>query len=340
MPPRLALAALLALVFPPLTLAQGGLSPPDAATPSGDTIREIYWVVLGACIVVFLLIETALVLFIVRYRGRPGTREDVEGPQVHGNTRLELAWTIAPALALLAIAIYTFVRVPAVEATPGGAEAESALTVRVQSHQFYWQYVYPNGAITFDTLYLPVDRTVTLELTALDVEHSWWVPELTGKRDAIPGTVNPLSFKPTRTGTFRNGKCAEFCGIQHAVMATTVEVVSQQEFERVLDERAPEDADLVAFGKEEWEAACAKCHGLDGEGDIGPVIAGNTTLVNREALRQLLLEGQDTPNYESYMPPVGRAWTPRQYDALIAYVKSNPKLSGEEGEEDADAATG
>ena len=321
-----ACAAVPALAAAPLALAApGGIGPPAPATDSGAAINQVYWVVFAACAVVFVAIEAALILFIVRFRRRPDRPADDEGPQIHGNTRLEIIWTLVPAVALLAIAVFTFARTPAVQA---GSDGDDALTVRVESHQFYWQYVYPNGAVSLDVLRLPVDRPVRLELVAWDVAHSWWVPELTGKRDAIPGQTNVLEFTPKRTGTFE-GKCAELCGVQHAVMDTSVEVVGQAGFERwvaMAREQPPE-----ALGEQEWQAACAKCHGAEGEGDIGPPIAGNGTLTNRQALIRLLSRGQDTPGLEGYMPPVGLGWTGRQYDALIAYVRSSDQLRPPQG---------
>jgi cytochrome c oxidase subunit II len=300
----------------------GGLGPPDPRTPSGETINEIYWVVFAVCAVVFVFVETALVLFIVRFRRRHGTPEEAEGPQIHGNTRLEIIWTLVPAVMLLGIAVYVFARTPAVQAIPDGG---NELRIRVDAHQFYWQYEYENGAISLDTLRIPVDRPVVLELTALDVDHSWWVPELTGKKDAIPGRVNELSFTAESEGTYE-GYCAEHCGVQHSVMHTTVEVVSQPEFDRWVESKAVTQAS-VQFGEETWVAACAKCHGLEGEGDVGPPIAGNGTLLNRRALRDLVvLEGQNTPNIEGFMPPVGRGWVSFQLDSLIAYIRSNRTL--------------
>ena len=328
--------ACLALALAPAALAQyrGGVAPPRSATDSGDAINEVYWVVFGACALVFVLVETALILFIFRFRRRKDRAGDAEGPQIHGNTRLEVVWTVIPALMLVALAVFTLARIPAVQAKPGGADVENALTVRVAAHQFYWQYEYPNEALSFDTLYLPVNRPVRIVLDSADVPHSWWVPELTGKLDAIPGQTNALYFKPREVGTFTNGKCGEFCGIQHAVMLTTVRVVSGEDFERWLDENEPAETDeeLVSLGKAEWDAACAKCHGLEGEGDIGPPIAGNGTLTNRDGLETLLFAGQNTDANQGYMPPVGKGWDDRQIDALIAYVKSNEKLVGAEGD--------
>jgi cytochrome c oxidase subunit 2 len=303
--------------------APGGIGPPNTATPEGDTINEIYWVVFAICAVVFVLVEAALVLFIVRFRRRPTVPEQAEGPQIHGNTRLEIIWTIIPACILAAIAVYVFVRTPAVQATPDSGDEE--LVVRVEAHQFYWQYEYENGAISLDTLRIPVDTPVVLEITALDVDHSWWVPKLTGKKDAIPGQTNELRFTAEEEGTY-DGWCAEHCGIQHTVMRTTVEVVGDAEFERWVAGKATTRAS-EQLGEETWVAACAKCHGLEGEGDVGPPIAGNGTLLNRFALRQLVVyDGQDTPNLDGYMPPVGRGWVSVQLDSLIAYIRSNQTL--------------
>jgi cytochrome c oxidase subunit II len=300
----------------------GGISPPESITPSGDTINQIYWVVFAICAAVFVAVETALVLFIVRFRRRPQTPEHAEGPQVHGNTRLEIIWTIVPAAILLGIAIFTFARTPAVQANPDG----DALRVRVEAHQFYWQYVYPNGAVSLDILRLPVGRPVELELVSLDVVHSWWVPELTGKLDAVPERTNVLAFRPERTGTF-GGACAEFCGIEHALMRTDVEVMEQASFNRWLEQRAAERGG-IDLGRATWEAACSKCHGLEGEGDIGPPIAGNGTLTNPDGLRDLLRNGQNLSEHEGFMPAVGLGWPEFQFDALIAYIESNKTLSG------------
>jgi cytochrome c oxidase subunit 2 len=299
--------------------APGGIGPPTPQTDSGEAISDLYWMVFAVCAVVFVAVETALVLFIIRFRRRRGTPEGAEGPQIHGNTRLEIIWTIIPAAILAAMAIITLARIPSVE-----AKGDVELTIKVEAHQFYWQYVYPNGAVSFDDLRLPVDRRVRLRIVTYDVNHSWWVPALTGKKDAIAGRVNYLSFKPTRTGTWE-GQCAEFCGIQHAVMYTRVTVLEQSEYDSWVEQQASlADADL---GKQEWGAVCAKCHGLAGQGDIGPGIAGNPTITTRPALSDLLKEGQDTPQFESYMPAVGLGWSGRQYAALIEYIKATPQLS-------------
>jgi cytochrome c oxidase subunit 2 len=329
-----AVVAGLALAAVPAALAADpGFSPPSPATPSGDAISQLYWFVFAICAVVFVAVESALVLFVIRFRRRGAIPDDAEGPQVHGNTRLEIIWTIIPALILVGIAIVVFVRTPAVQATDQSEAGE--LRVRVEAHQFYWQYVYPDGGISLDRLVVPVDRPVTLELVSFDVNHSWWVPELTGKRDAIPGRLNELSFRPTEEGSF-GGRCAELCGLLHADMPTDVAVVSQSEYEQFLArlEGQEDGAGQAALGKATWERVCARCHGLDGSGDIGPPVQGNGTLTNLEALEALGRDGQDTPAFDGSMPPVGRGWPDHQYEALMAYVQSNEKLAGPAGQEE------
>jgi cytochrome c oxidase subunit 2 len=304
--------------------APGGIGPPGPETPSGEAISQLYWIVFGICAVVFVLVESTLILFIIRYRRRRDTPETAEGPQIHGNTRIEIIWTLVPAVILIGLAAFTFTRIPAVQAKE--VKSADSLEIRVEAHQFYWQYVYPNGAISLDDLYLPEGRPVALHLDALDVIHSWWVPALTGKLDAIPGRNNVLRFVPERRGTYE-GKCAELCGVQHAVMLTTVHVLPRDEYDTWVEETASAQQSGGGLGRETWNAVCAKCHGLDGQGDIGPAIAGNGTLTNEKGLRDLLLNGQNTPQFEGYMPPVAIGWPDHQFQALIDYIKSQPSLS-------------
>jgi cytochrome c oxidase subunit II len=329
--PRRPLVALLAAVVLALAgaggavAAPGGIGPPTPETDSGHAISQVYWVVFTICAIVFVVVEASLVLFVIRFRRRPDVHPEAEGPQIHGNTRLEIIWTIIPALVLVAIAVFVFARIPAVQASANGSED---LRVRVEAHQFYWQYIYPNGAISLDELYLPVGRRVALELTTKDVNHSWWVPSLTGKMDAIAGRTNVLHFKPTKTGTWE-GQCAELCGVQHAVMYTRVTVLDSGAYDSWVQQQASLSA--VDLGKEAWTAVCAKCHGFQGQGLVGPAIAGNGTLRNRKGLIKLLSQGQNTAQFPSYMPPVGIGWSGQEYDALIAYIKSRRALAGEQG---------
>ena len=321
---KLAFAVLgvLTLALPLTFLLPPG--PPDPASPSAETINDVYWLVMAASAVVFLLIEGALLLFVFRFRRRPDTPEDVEGPQIHGNTRLEVIWTAIPAVALAAIAVFVLFKTPTIQGSDG-----SGMRVSVEAHQFYWQYEYENGVVALDRLLLPVGEPVTLELQTLDVEHSWWSRDLNGKLDAVPGRANPLQFTPTRTGSF-DGVCGELCGVQHALMKTEVEVVERAEFDAWLaEQRRQQTGESTELGKATYEAVCGKCHGLAGEGDVGPRIAGNSQLSNPESMGTLLREGQNTDTHAGYMPPnLNAGWPDFQFDALIAYFRATNNLGG------------
>lgn len=316
--------ALLALALPVAAVLVGltlpGMAPYEGVTDSGRAIHQLYWVVWAITAVIFVLVEATLIGFILRYRRRPHSPPDVEGPQIHGNTRIEITWTLIPAVILTALAVYTFVRVPDVEAT--GDAGPDAVHIGITAHQFYWQYDYGEGRYSYDTLYLPVDRPIVLTIVSADVDHSWWVPELTGKRDAIPGWTNTLRFTAEEVGTFTSGVCGEFCGTQHARMTTEVQVLEQADYEASL-----ENLDEATVGEMQWRAACAKCHGLDGEGDVGPPIAKNPILGDPAQLKTLVYEGRDTDSSPNYMPPVGYGWTDGQIETLIAYIESNPTLA-------------
>ena len=320
------------LLLLPLTFGLPGANPPDAITDSGDAINQVYWVVFALATVVFLIVEIALIFSIFRFRRRPNTPDGVEGPQIHGNTRIEIIWTLIPAILLFALATYTFLRVPDVEARPGSGATDGEIeTIRVTGHQFYWEYRYENDALSYDTIYVPVGRKVELVLTSPDVPHSWWVPELTGKRDAIPGQTNRLYFTARRPATLESGVCGEFCGIQHARMTFRAVIMEAEKYDAWLDENAPEAED-VEVGASQWRAACAKCHGQDGQGDIGPAVAGNPRLTDFDAMDLLVRKvGQNQPDLESYMPPVGKGWTDEQLRTLIAYIESDEQLGGAGG---------
>jgi cytochrome c oxidase subunit 2 len=320
----------LALVLVPAALAgNGGVAPPPSATESGTSIKELWWILMAILGAIFVLVEGALLYFVFRFRRRRGTSPHADGPQIHGHTKLELVWTAIPLAILIVIMVVTIVKVPNVQANP--KPGSDALVVDVAAHQFYWEYTYPNGVVTVDELRVPVGRPVQLRLNAIDVIHSWWVPALTGKLDAIPGRTNTLNFTVDRTGSF-SGQCAELCGAQHAVMRTTVVALDGGAFDQWYAQTAQaQAAGGSGLGEQTWDGVCAKCHGELGEGDYGPQIAGNSTLVDEQALGQLLENGQDTKALAGYMPGVGRGWPAKQLRALIAYVKSNPDLAPQQG---------
>ena len=265
---------------------------------------------------IFVVVEVALVVFIVKYRNR-GRPVEAEGPQVRGHLNLELAWTAVPLLILVAIAIFTFYELPGIKDVPAAGAAGPQMRVDVEGKQFYWQFTYPNGVIAIDTMRVPVNRPVRLEVTSPldDVIHSWWIPALGGKIDAIPGHPNHTWFEVKKPGTF-TGQCAEFCGIQHAAMRATVQAVPASDFDSWLAGEARAQASGTSdLGKQEFEGVCAKCHGLDGTGGIGPNIASSAIIQNKDSLETIVREGRNE------MPAVGVDWSEGQMDALFTYLK-------------------
>lgn len=299
----------------PAQAGNGGLTPPEPHSPTAERITDNYYAVLAVTGLVFVLVETTLIYFVVRYR-RGQRPSDAEGPQIHGNTRLELMWTAVPAVLLTLIAAYTFYKLPGIE-DPPKASAATALNVTVSSRQYYWQYEYPDGSFTYDTLIVPVGRVVNVEVTAppWDVIHAWWVPALTGKRDAIPGRTNRTWFRADEPGEYE-GSCTEFCGLQHNAMIASVRAVPEERW------RSELRGFTKRHGQQIFEAVCAKCHNFEGPQLIGPTLRGSATLGDRQSLRQLLETGRGE------MPPVGRDWTDAQFDALFAYTE---RLAGGDG---------
>jgi cytochrome c oxidase subunit II len=301
----------------------GGFAPVDPVSPNADRTEDAYYLISAFAIFVFLVVMVPLTIFVIRFRSR-GRPRTIEGPQIRGNTSLELAWTIAPIVIVIVTAGFVFYKLPGITSLTS-AEGATELDVRVEGHQFYWQYEYPNGVIAIDNLRAPADRVVHLEITAPegDVNHSFWIPAVGGKFDAIPGETTEYEFMAQKPGVYP-GQCAEFCGLQHGVMTASLEVLPAAEFDRWLESQVEaQEAGESELGQETFAGACAKCHGTRGEGLIGPALAGNPVVEQREALEEVVRNGR------GQMPAVGQDWDDRQMDALFQYL--GEELGGESG---------
>ncbi len=336
--PRFAGAAgprIAALCAAGLAVALGGCglaSPQTTLTPRssfGAISHRIFLQILVWDVLIFLVVATVLVVAIVRFRERdPGALP----PQVRGNARLELAWTIAPALVLTFIAFPTVTAVFRTQAPP----APGALKVRVTGHQWWWEFEYPElGISTASDLHLPAGQAVVFELSSSDVIHSFWVPQLGGKRDTPPGQVNRMLLTPTTPGVYP-GQCGEFCGVSHANMRHTAVVQSPEEFQAWVARQTappaePPEGSPAAQGRQLFAtSACVGCHtirGLSG-GRVGPdlthvgsrrTIAGGILTNTPEHLASWL---RDPPAIKpgSLMPDL--RLTDAQVAALVAYLTS------------------
>jgi len=214
----------------------GGLSPifPQPVSPNGQDIYNTYAYISIVAILVFLGVEAALLWVVIKYR-RSAQPPGYIPPQVHGNTRLEIAWTIAPLIIVLGIAAYSFVELQKNFQPITGEQ----MTVVVSGHQFGWEYDYDNGVVvhqegslTSDVtpFVVPVNTLVKLQFRGTDVIHSWWVPAISGKTDAVPGYDNFSWLKIDRVGSWR-GECAELCGAGHATMQIIVQAMTQSDFD-------------------------------------------------------------------------------------------------------------
>ena len=223
------LPVVLSLVCGSLVLAACGQNLPATTTyPAGDHAQRIYdlmvpvfWAALG----VFVVVEGLLVYSVFRFRQR--SESDPMPAQIHGNTRIEIMWTIAPALILLVIAVLTF-RTQA----ENSVQPANAMKIQVVGHQWWWEFRYADSkVVTANDVYIPTGQDVQFQMTSVDVIHDPWMPKLAGKTDAIPGHTTLVSFRTDKPGIYR-GLCAEFCGTQHAVMRFRVVAVAPDVFQR------------------------------------------------------------------------------------------------------------
>jgi cytochrome c oxidase subunit 2 len=244
-----------ALLAAPPALADF-IVPKSGGSPNANHIDSLYKIILYIAAVVFAIVFGTLMYSLIKFRAKRGAR----AAQIHGNTQLEISWTVGAALILVALTVVTFVKLPGIINPPNSdaAPALSAstteptppngkkLTICVQGRQFIWRYVYGNGCLnnafasklpySFTDMYVPAGVTIILDIQANDVIHSWWIPSLGGKVDAVPGYTTYTWFKAEEAGTpghpvIYHGQCAQLCGRGHAAMLATVHVLSPSDYQ-------------------------------------------------------------------------------------------------------------
>jgi cytochrome c oxidase subunit 2 len=259
-----------------LALATGAaadpLTPESGGSPQANSIDTLYKIILGVAAIVFVGVEGVLLYSVVRFRAR----KDAVPAQIRGNTRLEVGWTLGAAVILVVLSVVTFVMLDDIR-NPPNSDASGfpsdrvenvqnaaayqprtpngrALNIKVNGQRYVWRYTYPdkddnalNNVFSYEEMVVPTRTTVTLDIQAQDVAHSWWIPQLGGKADAIPGHTNFDWFKIDEPGVYR-GQCAELCGRNHPDMVATVRAVEPAAFGRWLaaKRRQIEAADKLA----------------------------------------------------------------------------------------------
>ena len=204
---------------------------PTSASEQFDRIQDIYWFATVISIVIFSLVAAVVIYAVWKWRVSPD--DDADGPPIHGNTKLEVIWTAIPAALVIVLGILS-----AVVLSENGQADGRPLEVTAIAQQFAWKFEYPdNGGFTSGELVLPVGQQTRFTMDALDVIHSFWVPEFGQKMDAVPGIATSILVTPTRTGEFAV-ICTELCGLGHATMRANARVVSQAEFDAWVKENS------------------------------------------------------------------------------------------------------
>jgi cytochrome c oxidase subunit 2 len=252
--------------------------PVDPQGPLARSIADLYWLMFGAAVVVLAIVVGALVVAGIRFRERPGH----QARQYHGNNLLELIWTVVPTLMVISFSVLSFQRLTLVNDVDSGA----AMTIKAEGKQWVWSYQYPSDPAfklsdgtylkAAEELHIPAGQKVKIELSSVDVIHSFYIPKLGGQKDAVPGRATEMWIQADRPGTYA-GQCIEFCGTGHADMLITVIAQNPADYAAWQD-AAVKQANLfndpaVAQGKQFFTTlACAGCHTIQGltGGKVGP----------------------------------------------------------------------
>ena len=307
---------------------------PESASTQAGPIDHLYDVLIWTSVPVFVLVTTIVLFSVIKFRMRPG-EEDLDGPPIHGNTRLEVIWTAIPAIMLVVLCSYAWIVLVDIE------EAKAnEMRVNVTGQQFAWTFEYPQAGgkpIKSDQLYLPNDRPVRFFVKALDVIHDFWVPAFRMKVDAVPGIETKYRITPNRVGTYPV-VCAELCGLGHSVMRSSARVVTPAAFDKwIAEQKAP--AQPAAGGGTEADGktlftdgngtatACGSCHTLADAGttsETGPDL--DETLDGKDAayVEEAIVEPdkQIAGGFQADVMPknYGDTLSAEELEALVKYL--------------------
>jgi cytochrome c oxidase subunit II len=297
---------------------------PESASEQRDRIDFIFWLTTWICVAIFAIVGAAIIYSIWKFRAPPD--DDSDGLPIHGHTGIEIAWTAIPAVLVVIIGVAS-----AIVLARNDAAASDALRVRVTARQFAWLFQYPND-VTTGSLRLPRDRDVVLELRALDVIHSFWVPEFGQKQDAVPGQLTKLTITPTKTGTFPV-ICTELCGLGHSLMRSQVTVMEPGAFNSWLQKQGEansgggENQGASVFERQ----GCGGCHTFKpagSEGQTGPDLDDLEASAQQamkpldEYVRESIVDPSAYihPGYADLMPKTFADLPDDELNALVQYL--------------------
>ena len=338
----------------PAVFAEYGLNFQKPVTPVAHKILELHNMILLICVIIFVIVFSVMFYSIFAHRKSRGYKP----AKFHDNATLEVIWTVIPFLILVSMAIPSTATLLEMSDT-----SKSDLTVKITAYQWKWKYDYPDQDVGFfstlatprdqienkaakgehyllevdNPIVVPVGKKVRFLVTANDVIHSWWVPQLGVKKDAIPGFINEFWVRADEAGTFR-GQCAELCGKDHGFMPIVVSAVSQEDFTKWVavqkDKAAAESAgstktwskdELMEKGKKTYAATCAACHGPEGKGIPGvfPALEGSKIATGPvEEHIKTVLRGRATGKFGAQMPAFAAQLSDADVAAIITFERN------------------
>ncbi|HEX3278425.1 MAG TPA: cytochrome c oxidase subunit II [Thermoleophilaceae bacterium] len=319
---------------------------PPADSTQADKIDTLWDVLIIATVPVFVLVTVIVCFAVIEFRMRPG-EENLDGPPIHGNTRLEVIWTAIPAILIVGLVTYAYVVMRDIEQAPA---AGNERVVTVTGQQFAWSFAYNEGGKKFTTaqLYLPAGKSVKFDVKSKDVIHDFWVPDFRMKIDAVPGITTHYRVTPKNPAAIGDHAivCAELCGLGHAFMRQTAHILAPAEFDKWVQKMTARPAagggggggggaavnakQLFTSGNPSTGAtACATCHTLadaGAQGQVGPDL--DKVLKGKDAafIKESILDPNKViaPGYQpNIMPPnFGDTLSAEQVDALVKYLST------------------
>lgn len=303
---------------------------PREASAQAIAVDQLFHVHLWIISFLFSLIMVTMIYSLIFFRQRKG--ETGDGAHITGNSALEVTWTAIPLLAVLVLAYAGAKTLGAIRVIDPTAQQ-----VKVLAGQWYWQYSYPQYGIASNELYLPVNLQTDLQMTSVDVIHSFWVPEFRVKQDILPGRSVDLRFTPTLIGQYKV-RCSELCGLRHAYMEGVVNVVSQADFQKwVAEQQSAAPPPPEVRGEQlSTNYGCINCHSTDGSPKTGPtwlhlygsnvtLQGGQTVVADDEYLKTAII----SPNTQivlgfppNVMPDFSTVLDQTMVEALVAYIKT------------------
>ncbi|HAJ05063.1 MAG TPA: cytochrome c oxidase subunit II [Chloroflexi bacterium] len=305
---------------------------PPLASSQGETVDWLFGIHLKIIAFLFSLVVVFMLYSVVVFRNKSGDLGD--GKYIHGNTKLEIAWTVVP---IIMVVIMGYIGVITLRDVTASDPDE--MVVEVVSSQWAWRFDYPDHGLSSTELILPVDQPVRFEITSMDVIHDFWVPEFRVKQDAVPGAVNLLRITPTVIGEYKV-RCAELCGVRHSQMLADVSVLDREGFDDWVVSEVARIASLdtpEARGEQLYQnQGCIGCHSLDGTIVVGPTWLnlygrneelddGTIVIADEDYLRNSILYPGDqiVSGYQNLMPAnYAEILSADDITDLIAYIKT------------------